>query len=335
MLEKSQEVTIMVFTIFKKSRGTQEQLDIQEAFNLWNALRVRYNSIETVQLYKNFTHDQDFNLLLSKFIITWNGQGKRYETLAEKLRVKVPKKPPRDFKSSFKLNEFTDDLIFRRIFNDMTAELYFLATAYRSSTTNDGVRQIIRQDLKSHLDDFELLYKYGKLKGYMDEPPAYKTAKPVKNEPLAVSEAFHILDHIGQRYHQLQLTRLFLTFAHDMEFRVILQQGVAALLKQTKTLEDLALKYEVPLPKQPPSSISVRIEPEAIEDRFIYLSILNGIQNAIDLHIRAVVETIRNDSLRKIVYDLFIDEIDLHESFVKYGKVKGWISTVPIYGEPI
>jgi hypothetical protein len=185
------------------------------------------------------------------------------------------------------------------------------------------------------VDDFEVLYKYGKLKGYMDEPPAYKTAQPVKNEPLTTSEAFHLLDHIGQRYHQLQLTQLFLGFAHDIEFRAILQQGEATLKKQAKTLEDLALKYEVPLPKQPPSSISVRVEPEAIEDRFMYLTILNGIQNAIDLHIRAVIETIRNDGLRKLTFELFSDELDLHEVFLRYGKVKGWINTVPIYGEPL
>jgi len=200
--ENSREVIFMGVSTFKKSKGLQEQIDIQEAFNIWNSLRVWYHSKETVQFMNNFVQDHDFDLLLGK----WQGSIEKYEKLAEKLQLKVPKNPPEDFKTSMRINELRDDLIYRRVYHDLTAELFFLTNAYRSSTTNDNVRQVIRHDLTSHLNDFELLYKYGKLKGWHDEPPAYKTAKPVKNESLAVSEAFHILDHIGQRYHQLQLT---------------------------------------------------------------------------------------------------------------------------------
>ncbi len=325
----------MSISVFKQSRGLKEEIDIQEAFNIWNATRARYQSVETIKLYKNFVHDRDFNVILGKFDTTWTASAQKYEALAKKFKLKVPQKHARDFNISLKINEITDDLIYRRIYNDLVSEMYFLTTSYRSSSTNDNVRKTLRADLESHLKDFDVLYKYGKLKGWMDDPPAYKTAKPVSNEPLAVSEAYHLLDHINLRYQKLELTKLFLSFVHDREFRLILQQGGKTLEKQANTLEGEALQYEVPLPKLPASSISASVDPEMIEDRFIYLMIFDGIQNALDLHIRAMIETIRNDQLRRLFYDLLKTELGIHENFLKYGKMKGWTKPMPIYGEPV
>lgn len=325
----------MGISIFKQSKGLKEEIDIQEAFNIWNALRARYHSVETIQLLKNFIHDKDFTVVLGGFLDQWTKSAEKYEELIEQFKIKSPTKPPRDFAITVKINHIADDLVYRRIYNDLTSQMYFLATAYRSSVTNDHVRKIIRADLESHLKNFDTLYKYGKLKGWMDDPPAYKTAKAVVNEPLAVSEAFHILDHIGMRYHQLQLTKYFLNFAHDKDFRLILSQGKKSLEKQIKMLEEKALKYEVPLPNQPPASVAVAMDPETMEDRFMYMAIYTGIQNAVDLHVRAVIETIRNDSLRTFSYDLFTNEMGMYENYLKYGKAKGWISSTPIYAEPV
>ena len=87
------------------------------------SLRSRYHSRETVQLYKNFVHDRDFDLLLGKFVVTWQGSIEKYEQLGEQLQIKVPNNQPRDFKTTMKISQITDDLIYRRIYNDLTAEL--------------------------------------------------------------------------------------------------------------------------------------------------------------------------------------------------------------------
>ncbi|WP_408956101.1 hypothetical protein [Natroniella sp. ANB-PHB2] len=50
--------------LFKKSITNQPELSTAEAYNLWDSLRVRYTSRETNQLYKNFVHDRDLELLL-------------------------------------------------------------------------------------------------------------------------------------------------------------------------------------------------------------------------------------------------------------------------------
>ncbi|MCR3922719.1 MAG: DUF3231 family protein [Firmicutes bacterium] len=325
----------MGISIFKKSRGLKEEIDIKEAYNIWSMMRARYHSVDTIQIFKDIAHDRDFIIMLGRLADSWNKFIYEYEAQAVKFKLKTPIRPPYDYRTSAKINQFTDRYIFTRVFNDIVAQLYPLVTAYRTTTTNDLVRKIILNDLKEHVQSFELVYKYGKLKGWMDEPPAYKTAKTVVTEMLTTGEAFHLLDHISHRYHQLQLTKFFLSFAHDKEFRLILNQGVKTLEKETEILQELSLQHEIQLPIRPPHSMLVPVEPETAEDSFMYQAILIGMQTAIDLHVRAVLETIRNDALRKVFYQLFEDELVMHENILKYGKAKGWIIAVPIYAEPV
>lgn len=325
----------MGVSVFKQSRGLKQEIDIKEVYNVWNLLRARYLSADTIRLFKDLTHDRDFNIVLGRLLDQWEKHIQEYEGVVKKYQIKAPDRPPFDYKTSLKVNQITDVYVFRRIYNDVVAQMYSLTTGYRTSTTNDSVRKIIREDLEAHIQSFETIYKYGKVKGWIDEPPAYKTAKPVVNEQISTGEAFHILDHITHRYHQLQLTQYFLSYAHDKEFRAILNLGAKGLEKEIDKLHQEALKYEILLPNRTPVSVAVPMEPETMGDKFMYEVLLNGIQNAVDLHIRAVIETIRNDSLRDMFYHLFTTELGMHENLLKYGKAKGWVIPIPIYAEPI
>jgi hypothetical protein len=328
-------VRILGISVFKQSRGLKQEIDIKEVYNVWNLLRARYLSADTIRLFKDLTHDRDFTIVLGRLIDQWDKHIQHYESIVKSYQLKSPNRPPYDYKTSLKVNQITDVYVFRRIYNDLVAQMYSLTTGYRTSTTNDGVRKIIREDLEAHIKSFETIYKYGKLKGWMDDPPALKTSKPVVNEQISTGEAFHILDHVTHRYHQLQLTMFFLNYAHDKEFRVILNMGSKGLEKEIEKLQQEALKYEILLPNRPPASVAVPMEPETMSDAFMYQVLLSGIQNAVDLHIRAVIETIRNDSLRDLFYGLFTNELSIHENLLKYGKAKGWVIPIPIYAEPV
>lgn len=107
-----------------------------------------------------------------------------------------------------------------------------------------------------------------------------------------------------------------------------------SLNKQVRALEDKAVKYEIALPQRPPSHVAVAMDPESLQDRFMFNIVFQGIQNAIDLHIRAVIEAIRNDSLRTMLMGFWQDEIHMYDRILKYGKMKGWVNTPPIYNEP-
>ncbi|MDW7683832.1 MAG: DUF3231 family protein [Bacillota bacterium] len=322
-------------SIFKRARGGKEQIDIQEAFNIFNLLRARYVSSHTVQLFKNFVHDREWDILLDRFLNHFGNQIAALEKEAKKFSIIVPIKPPLDIKIATSLNEITDEYIYKKAYHDFIAELMSLIHAVRTSSTNDNLRNMIIQDLKTHLKDLEALYKFGKLKGWEDNFPIYKTSLPHEREQLSTVEAFHILDHINLRYEQIELAQLFLNFAHDTEFKAILQHGLYLMNKQVSHLEQLALKYHIMLPNRPAPPVMVPIDPETIKDKFMYNNLLGWVLNALDTHVRAAIETIRNDSLRNLWRDLFTDELEYYDKYLKYGKMKGWTRIVPIYGEPV
>jgi hypothetical protein len=329
-------VTVLnLVSIYKKVKGKKESLDIQEAYNIYSLLRARYVSTQTVQLFENFVHDLDWEIVLEGFEKHFKKQITVLEKLGEEFHIIMPGKPPLDVKFATNINDITDDYIYKKIYHDLIAELMSLIHAVRSTSTNDNLRNVIIQDLTIHFQDFDTLYKFGKLKGWEETYPVYKTAMPHQKEQLSTSEAFHIWDHINLRYEQMELIGVFLNFAHDTEFKAILQHGLYIFSKQVKQLEQLALKYNVPLSNRPTSPVITPIDPETIKDKFMYQNILSWELTSLDNHVRAIIETIRNDSLRKLWSGILSSELQYYDKYLKYGKMKGWTRVIPIYGEPV
>ena len=322
-------------SLIKKVKKRDDVIDIQEAFNIYSLLRARYVSTQTVQLFKNFVHDVGWEVILDKFQKNFETQIDNLEKLGEKFRIIMPNRPPVDVKFATRLNDITDDYIYKKIYHDLVAQLMSLTHAVRSTSTNDNLRNIIIQDLIGHFEDFDTLYKFGKLKGWEETYPTYKTAITQEKEQLSTSEAFHIWDHIVMRYEQIELIGIFASFAHDTEFKVILQHGSYIYNKQVKKLENIALKLNIPLPNRSALPVTTPIDPEMITDKFMYRIILSWELASLDAHVRATIETIRNEPLRKLWSGLLNSELEYYDKYLKYGKMKGWTRIVPIYGEPI
>ena len=287
-----------IISIFKKVKDTEERLDIQEAFNIYNLLRARYVSTQTVQLFKNFVHDVGWKIILDGFMKHFDKQIAILEDLGQRYHIIMPNRSPLDVQFATSINDMTDDYIYKKIYHDLIAQLMSLIHAVRSTSTNDKLRDVIIQDLKIHFKDFDTLYKFGKLKGWEETYPVYKTTRPHDLEALSTSEAFHIWDHINMRYEQIELIGIFTNFAHDTEFKVILDHGLYIFNKQVAHLEQLALKLNVPLPNRPTLPVMSPIDPETIKDKFMYRNILSWELTSLDTHVRAIIETIRNDALR-------------------------------------
>jgi hypothetical protein len=324
-----------LISLIRKGKKKEDNIDIQEAFNIYSLLRARYVSTQTVQLFKNFVHDVDWEIILNKFQKNFERQIKKLEELGEDFRIIMPNRPPLDVKFATRINDITDEYIYKKIYHDLIAELMTLMHAVRSTSTNDNLRNILIQDLIIHFEDFDTLYKFGKLKGWEETYPVYKTSINQLEEQLSTSEAFHIWDHITMRYEQIELIGVFSSFAHDTEFKVILQHGLYIYNKQVSKLEQLALKLNVPLPNRPSVPVLSPIDPETVTDKFMYRIILSWELASLDTHVRAIIETIRNDSLRKLWSGLLNAELEYYDKYLKYGKMKGWTRVVPIYGEPV
>lgn len=124
--------------------------------------------------------------------------------------------------------------------------------AIATSTTNDNLRQLFFEFLNEHLEFHAIFYKYGKMKGWTEIEPAYRSNKQQDKEPLALAEANHLWDHLNLRYDQLFMTITYKNFVHDTEFKMMLELGESELKDQIKGLESLAVKYAIPLPERPP-----------------------------------------------------------------------------------
>lgn len=324
----------MKLSLFKTTTGNKEMVDIEEVFNIWSLLGTRYEQVQTIHLLRNFIHDSDLLIAVTDNLDRIKHQIKTLEQEATAFKLKQPRRPPEDVKTSVKVEEFTDQYIYRVIFSKTKDDLFAISRAIRTTTTNDRLRALFRKFLKKQLDNYNDFLEYGKMKGWHDPDPTYKTARPVEKEQLNVTEAYHLWDHINLRYDQMELTQLFYDFVHDESLKALMTAGLAVLKNEASNLEGTMTKYEIPMPQKPPSAFKVPIDPETIEDEFIYRTILRGIQEAMDLHLRAVVESTRNDSLRGFFHGFLETEMELYDKYLKYGKVKGWIHPPPPYNEP-
>jgi len=326
---------LSIISLIRKVKNREDSIDIQEAFNIYSLLRARYVSTQTVQLFKNFVHDVGWEIILDKFEKDFEKQIIILEKLGEKFRINMPNRPPLDIKFATRINDITDDYIYKTIYHDLVAQLASLIQAVRSTGTNDNLRNIIIQDLLIHFEDFDTLYKFGKLNGWEETYPNYKTSIEQGKEELSTSEAFHIWDHLTMRYEQIELMGIFTSFTHDTEFKVILKHGLNIYNKQVSTLEKLALKLNIPLPNRPALPVTSPIDPETITDRFMYRIVLTLQLTSLDTHVRAIIETIKNEALRKLWTEFLNTEIEDYDKYLKYGKMKGWTRVIPIYAEPV
>ena len=183
--------------------------------------------------------------------------------------------------------------------------------------------------LFSHIDMLGQFYKYGKLKGWVEIVPPFRTGQVTTKEPIAVSEADHLWTHINDRYTQLEMTDHCKGYIHDNEFKQILNFGSKELKKQLKFLEDKALEFEMSLPTKPPVTMNIPIDAEVVEDKYIYNLITKGIRDSIKLHIGAITDALRNDSIRDMFKKLLKKEIAFYNNLIKYGKLKGWTTIQP------
>ena len=112
-----------IISIIKKVKKRDESLDIQEAFNIYNLLRARYVSTQTIQLFKNFVHDVDWDIILDKYQLHFEKQIDNLEKLGEKYRIIMPNRPPVDMKFATRVNDITDDYIYKKIYHDLVSQV--------------------------------------------------------------------------------------------------------------------------------------------------------------------------------------------------------------------
>jgi hypothetical protein len=150
---------------------------------------------------------------------------------------------------------------------------------------------------------------------------------------IHVGEAYSIWSQAVARYDTLELAQYLGKFAHDKDLKVLINFGISNVIQpQIKKIEELAEKFNVPLTTRPPKSINISDVTDPARDEEIFRIIFDGAQSALLIHIKEINIAI-NDTLRSAYIDFLKNDLENYEGMVRYGKVKGWIKSPPIYNQ--
>lgn len=198
--------------------------------------------------------------------------------------------------------------------------------------TNDRLRKKLHKMFISKLGGVNKLMKYFSLRGFAGVPPAYQHVPAGNNEKIHCGEAGGLWDLLTYRYDTLRFTQTTASMVHDKEFKIIISAGIKLLEKQIKVLEDELMYFGIQMPKRPADVTAEFIKKELLEDSHIFRMTFLGMQGAAALHVRAFKRFSINHRLRGIVSEILLQEIEKIDDFIRYGKAKGWLYSVPKYG---
>lgn len=321
----------MLGPLMKKQNPSQ--VDCQEAYNLWDALTSRYNTIHQVLIWQNFVHDKDFSLLLQHaYMELMDKQVNKLEQIMNDYQLALPKRAPQIVSTPANVEAYEDRFLASIVINiiqeNITQQIRFI----RTSLTNELVRKAFINFLGEWADLYDNAIKYVKLKGWLSIPPLYKQVPPDNNETLDSGEAYQLWDHLAARYDTIEKTQKYQNFAHDIDFQALLHLGLQKVLeKQANILEKECGKFGIILPSRPPKSISTKVGMELYDDELIFRDIFTGMQFIMELHSTALKQTTTNDRLRAMYRNFLNEELNALDNWIIYGKMKGWFRPIPIY----
>jgi spore coat protein CotF len=323
----------MVFSILKRNPQYKQQLvDTQEAFNLWDILKSNYLIVEKLNSWEIFAHDLDLKIVLRNILAEKERNIQILEKQLQKYSIKGSNQKNRvAINTPVNPEVLQDELIANEAFLYIQEHVENLLRAVRTSFTNDGVRHVFLKMTIATIELADKMVQYLKLKGWIETPPLYLDIPATLTEKLTTVEAYHLWDQLTYRYDNLRQTSIYLSFAFDGDFKVVLNMGIAQLKKHSHLLEKQLQYFGIPLPKQPSSIVVPPANTEIFDDEHMYRVVLIGIEGTTTLHAQALKQCTFNDRVRNIFKNLLLEEIGFLDRFIKFGKTKGWLNPVPAY----
>lgn len=164
--------------VIDRMLGTQEFADsglhTGEAYILWTQLQARYDTLELTQFYAGMSKDMDFRALVHKGIKSViEPQIKKLEDTMRHYKIIVPPPPPVDINLPANIESARDVAMFRIILAGSQTGLTVHIKAI-NICINDSLRNMFMGFLMDDLKMYDNLVKYGKAKGWVHNPPAYK-----------------------------------------------------------------------------------------------------------------------------------------------------------------
>ena len=169
IMDKLQRLT----EIGKTARDKQRIINVVEVFYIWDVLVTKLDVLETLQIFENMIEDNDLKIIKDKvkegIVVGIDDM----EVLMRDYDLPFPMRPPAAINSTVHLENVTDRDIFQMLYEAIQAFFPILGIGFMQSTTPE-----VRKGLKNHLvltmELQEMLVEYGKLKGFLNQPPVYR-----------------------------------------------------------------------------------------------------------------------------------------------------------------
>jgi hypothetical protein len=163
----------LVTEIGKSPRERQILLNVSEVFSIWDILVMKFDIMETVQIFEKSIEDYDLKIIKDQVASVLQKGIEDMEELMNLYGLPFPIRPPVGSNSTLILEYVTDREIYQSFFEGLQAFFPLLAAGFMNSTS-PRIRKAFKVHLISTIETHEILVEYGKLKGYLNEPPVYR-----------------------------------------------------------------------------------------------------------------------------------------------------------------
>lgn len=322
----------MVFDRIKdKLSKLPAQIDAIEAFNLWDILNSKYHEIERLEILQHFVHDTDLKLIIKYIVQELNENVSILKKIMSKYKVIAPGENRIIGPPPCNIEMYTDEFIAGEILLYIQEHIENLLRLLRTSMTNDDIRTTISKMAKETINQEPKIVSYMAAKGWIKMCPRYNNVPATVTENISAAEAYHLWDHLCYRYDNIQQTRTLSGFVHDIDFKLVLEEGIRTLTSQMEMLEKEIKRFGIVAPKKPPDVTIYNDQKYLFDDDHIYRTILIGLQGASVLHAQSFKQCTLNARVKDIFRRLLMAEIDLLGRYIKFGKLKGWLNPSPSY----
>lgn len=169
IMEKIQRIT----EIGKTTDEKRKNINAAGVFYVWDVLVSKYDIMETISILSNFIEDNDLKFIVGQVEKVLKGGIEQMEELMNDYGIPQPIRPPADNKATIKLEHFTDRYVFESIFEGFQVLFPILTHGFMNSTS-PKIRKAFKDHMLSSMELQDLVVEYGKLKGFINEPPDYK-----------------------------------------------------------------------------------------------------------------------------------------------------------------
>lgn len=151
-----------------------------------------------------------------------------------------------------------------------------------------------------------------------------------KQRTVNVSEVFYVWDILVTKLDIMETVQIFDDLIDDIDLKFISDQVRNGLQSGIITMEKIMNDYGLPFPIRPPADKKITNSLEHITDRDIFQSLFEAIQAFFPILSSGFMNS-TSPTVRKAIKNHLLLTMELHETVVEYGKLKGFLNLPPVY----